>query len=115
MACRRCRGIVLQFKDVLVVFGDSGVASSCGKGSLNRYRRGKVRSHLTVAHPAPLEMGFVDHTRTYHDRIADLNSVLLVVHIERLLGKIKLARTVRRRDRAIVGVANGKGVVLAQL
>ncbi len=70
---------------------------------------------MIVADPPPLEMGFVNDTRAHHDRIADLDRVLLVVHVERLLGKVQLTRTIRGRDGAKVGVADGEGVVFAQL
>ena len=114
MAASGCGGIVLQFEVVLVILRDPGVASSGGERSLHRNGRSEVRGDLAVADAAPLEMGFVDQVGV-DDDVSLTWIAFSCLLIERLLGKVELARTVRGGDGANVGVADGEGIVFAQL
>ncbi len=96
------RRIILQFKDVLMIAGHTGVAAPGGESSLHGYGRSEVGGDLAVAHAAPLEVGFVDHTRVDYDCVADLDCVLLIVYVVCLLRKVELTRAVGGCDGAHV-------------
>src|ERR1700679_1972113 len=97
---RSRRTIVLQFEDVLMILDDTGVAATRNESSLNRNGRRQKSWRLAIANSLPKESRLINQMRIDDHRVADLQTILYAIAVERLFGKAQATRTITRRNGA---------------